>query len=58
MIKRVKVGSNIVKLGSNISDIPNLVLIGDLGGGKKVYKMEGERMKIGDAAIEMIMYGF
>jgi len=58
MIKRVKVGSNIVKLGSHISDIPNLVLIGDLADGKKVYKMEGERMKIGDADIEMIMYGF
>ena len=47
-----------VKLGSNISDLPNLVFIGDVGGGKKIYRMEGERMKIGDADIEMIMYGF
>ena len=47
-----------VKLGSNISDLPNLVFIGDVGGGKKVYRMEGERMKIADADIEMIMYGF
>jgi hypothetical protein len=58
MIKGVKLGSNIVNLGSNISDIPNLVFIGDLGDGKKVYRMKGERMKIGDADIEMIMYGF
>jgi len=58
MIKGVKLGSNIVKLGSNISDIPNLVFIGDLGDGKKVYRGEGEKMKIGDADIEMIMYGF
>ena len=58
MIKGVKLGSNILKLGSNISDIPNLVFIGDIGDGKKVYRMEGERMKIGDADIEMIMYGF
>jgi RNA polymerase sigma factor (sigma-70 family) len=47
-----------VKLGSNISDLPNLVFIGDVGGGKKVYRMEGEKMKIGNADIEMIMYGF
>lgn len=47
-----------VKLGSNISDLPNLVFIGDVGGGKKVYRMEGEKMKVGDADIEMIMYGF
>lgn len=58
MIKGVKLGSNIFKLGSNISDIPNLVFIGDIGDGKKVYRMQGERMKIGDAEIEMIMYGF
>jgi hypothetical protein len=58
MIKGVKLGSNIVKLGLNINDMHNLVFIGDLGDGKKVYRMEGERMKIGDADIEMIMYGF
>lgn len=58
MITGVKLGSNILKLGSNISDIPNLVFIGNLGDGKKIYRMEGERMKIEDADIEMIMYGF
>ena len=47
-----------VKLGSNISDFPNLVFIGDIGDGKKVYRMEGEKIKVGDADIEMIMYGF
>jgi RNA polymerase sigma factor (sigma-70 family) len=47
-----------LKLGSNISDVPNLVFIGDLGDGKKVYRGEGEKMRIGDADIEMIMYGF
>ena len=47
-----------VKLGSNISDFPDLVFIGDIGDGKKVYRMEGEKMKVGDADIEMIMYGF
>ncbi len=47
-----------VKLGSNINDVPNLVFIGDLGDGRKVYRGEGENMKIGDADIEVIMYGF
>ncbi len=47
-----------VKLGSNINDVPNLVFIGDLGDGRKVYRGEGEKMKIGDADIKMIMYGF
>jgi RNA polymerase sigma factor (sigma-70 family) len=58
MIKGVKLGSNIVQLGSNVGDVPNLVFIGDLGDGKKVYRREGEKMKIGDAEIEIIMYGF
>ena len=47
-----------IKWGSNISDFPNLVLIGDVGGGKKVYRVEGKKMKIGDADIEIMMYGF
>lgn len=47
-----------VTLGSNINDVPNLVFIGDLGDGRKVYRGEGEKMKIGDADVEMIMYGF
>lgn len=47
-----------VTLGSNIEDVPNLVFIGDLGDGRKVYRGEGEKMRIGDADIEIIMYGF
>lgn len=46
-----------LKLGSNISDFRNLVFIGDMGG-KKVYRMEGEKVTIGDADIETITYGF
>jgi hypothetical protein len=47
-----------IELGSDISSFPALVFIGDIGGGKKVYRMGGGNTKIGDADIETIMYGF
>jgi hypothetical protein len=47
-----------IKLGTNISDLPHMVLMGAVPGGKKVYTRKGEEKKIGDANIEAVMYGF
>jgi hypothetical protein len=47
-----------IKWGADINDLPDMVLVGDVGAGKRVYRREGERLKIGDAAIEAVMYGF
>jgi len=47
-----------IKWGTNIRDLPDMVLMGALGGGKRVYTRKGEKMKIGGADIEAVMYGF
>ncbi len=47
-----------IKWGAHISDIPGMVLMGDVGSGKKVYRREGKGMNIGDADLEAVMYGF
>jgi hypothetical protein len=47
-----------IKLGANISDLPDMVLMGAVPGGKRVYTRKGEKKKIGDANIEAVMYGF
>jgi hypothetical protein len=47
-----------IRWGANISDLPGMVLMGAVGSGKRVYTRKGERKKIGDADIEMVMYGF
>jgi hypothetical protein len=44
--------------GTNIGDLPDMVLLGAFGGGKRVYTRKGEKKKIGDAEIEAVMYGF
>jgi len=47
-----------IKWGANISDLPDMVLMKVVGDGKKVYTREGQKMKMGDADIERVMYGF
>lgn len=47
-----------IKWGTNISDSSGMVLMGAMGGGKRVYTRESEKKKIGDADIEVVMYGF
>ncbi len=47
-----------IEWGANISDLPDMVLMEVVGDGKKVYTREGQKMKIGDADIERVMYGF
>ncbi len=47
-----------IEWGANISDLPDMVLMKVVGDGKKVYTREGQKMKIGDADIERVMYGF
>ncbi|NIO21970.1 MAG: hypothetical protein GTN76_14880 [Candidatus Aenigmarchaeota archaeon] len=47
-----------IKWGANVSDFSDLVLLGAVDGGKKVYRREGGRIKIGDAKIEVVLYGF
>jgi len=46
------------KWGANISDFPDMVLVGALDSGKRIYRREAERMKIGNADIEAVLYGF
>jgi RNA polymerase sigma factor (sigma-70 family) len=47
-----------IEWGANINDLPDMVLMEVVGDGKKVYTREGQKMKIGDADIERVMYGF
>ena len=47
-----------IKWGTNIRDLPDMVLTGAIGGGKRIYMRKGEKMKIGDADLEVVMYGF
>ena len=47
-----------IEWGADISDLPDMVLVKVVDDGKKVYTREGERMKIGDADIERVAYGF
>jgi len=47
-----------IEWGTNIRDLPDMVLMGAIGGGKRVYTRKGEKMKIGDADLEAVMYGF
>lgn len=47
-----------IEWGTNISDLPDMVLMGVVGDGKTVYARQGEKLKIGDADIERVMYGF
>ena len=47
-----------IKWGTNIRDFPGMVLMGAVGAGKRVYTRKGEGRKIGEADIEMVMYGF
>lgn len=43
--------------GTNISDLPDMNLMGGIGGGKRIYARKGERKKIGDADVEAVLYG-
>jgi hypothetical protein len=47
-----------IKWGTNIRDLPDMVLMGAIGGGKRVYTRKGEKMKIGDVDLEVVLYGF
>ena len=47
-----------IEWGAHIRELPDMVFMRDIGDGKKVYTREDERMKIGDAGIDRIMYGF
>ena len=47
-----------INWGGNIRDFPDMVLVGDLASGRRVYRREGEKTKIGDADIERTAYGF
>ncbi len=47
-----------IEWGTNIRDLPDMVLMGAIGGGKRVYTRKGEKMKIGDADLEAVIYGF
>ncbi|NIM59409.1 MAG: hypothetical protein GTO16_10765 [Candidatus Aminicenantes bacterium] len=49
---------NGIKWGTNIKDLPDMALVGAFGGGKRIYTRKGENKKIGDADIEVVMYGF
>ncbi len=47
-----------IQWGTDIRDMPDMVLMGAIGGGKMVYRSKGEKKKIKDADIEVVMYGF
>ena len=47
-----------IRWGTNIRDLPDMVLLGAIGGGKRVYTRKGEKMKIGNVDLEAVMYGF
>jgi hypothetical protein len=49
---------NGIKWGTHIKDLPDMVLLGALAGGKRVYTRNGEKIKLGDADVEAVMYGF
>ena len=46
-----------IKWGANVSDFADLVLMGAVDGGKKIYRREGERMNIAEADVA-VLYGF
>jgi hypothetical protein len=46
-----------IKWGANVSDFPDLVLIGAVDGGKKIYRRECGRINIADADVA-VLYGF
>ena len=46
-----------IEWGAHIRALPDMEFLRDIGDGKKVYTREGERMKIGAAGIDRIMYG-
>ncbi|MFB0522003.1 MAG: hypothetical protein ACETWD_11335 [Desulfatiglandales bacterium] len=46
-----------IKWGANVSDFPDLVFMGVVDGGKKIYRREGERMNIVEADV-VVLYGF
>lgn len=46
-----------IKWGAHVSDFPDLVLMGAVDGGKKIYRREGDRMNIADADVA-VLYGF
>lgn len=46
-----------IKWGAHVSDFPDLVLMGAVDGGKKIYRREGERMNVADADVA-VLYGF
>ena len=46
-----------IKWGANVSHFPDLVLMGAVDGGKRVYRRKGERVKIADADVA-VLYGF
>ncbi len=35
-----------------------MVLMGAMGGGKRVYRRKGEKIKLGDVDLEVVLYGF
>ena len=47
-----------IRWGAHISEFPDMVFIGDVGGGKRVYRREGERLKLEDLDIGAVLYGF
>ena len=47
-----------IEWGARISDLPDMVLMKVVGAGKKVYTRRDEKIKIGDADIERVTYGF
>jgi hypothetical protein len=49
---------NEIQWGTDIRDMPDMVLMGAIGGGKVVYRSKGEKKKIKGADIEVVMYGF
>ena len=46
-----------IEWGTNITDLPDMILMGGIGGGKRIYARKGERKKIGDADVEAVLYG-
>jgi hypothetical protein len=49
---------NEIQWGTDIRDMPDMVLMGAIGDGKMVCRSKGEKKKIRGADIEIVMYGF
>ena len=47
-----------IEWGTNIRDLPDMVLTGAIGGGKRVYMRKGEKLKLGNVDLEAVLYGF